>query len=149
MTNKEIKFLELLLRKNKELIYECIDGKITYKTWKGELPLYSYNLFNGEIEETFNKKKIVSHLLLFKTTPYIFFSKKKQAEVYRWLFESTIKKLSDEAFENILPYSIPLVVEEKRPWEYDYHCEIKGDFAKDVKQKKKYPLDNFFIHTNY
>lgn len=86
---------------------------------------------------------------MFKTTPYIFFSKKKQAEVYGWLFESTIKKLSDEAFENIFPYSIPPVVEEKRPWEYDYHCEIKGDFAKGVRKKKKYPLDNFFIHTNY
>ena len=143
MTDREIKFLNFLLKKNKELIHECIDGKITYKTWKGELPLYSYNRLNGEIDEIFDKKKIVSHLhlLLFETTPYIFFSKKKQAEVYKWT-KYILRKFINETFEDTLSYSIPPIVEEKRPGEYDYHCEIKGDFAKDIKQRK-YPLDKF------
>lgn len=142
MTDKEIKFLNFLLKKNKELICECINEKITYKTWKGEIPLYSYNLLNGEIKEIFNKKKIASHLLLFKITPYIFFSKKKQAEVYKWVFESVWQVFLNRISDN---HDIPPVVEEKRPWEYDYHCEIEGDFSNDIRQKK-YPLDNFFPH---
>lgn len=104
MTREEI--LKEKIISKKDAIKRSFRNKLSYDKWDRKSPIYAYSILTSDIEIIGDIQLIKFLLSTFNFAPYVvYFSDKKDAEMYKWVHNIIEKTIDDSIAEGFSDYT--------------------------------------------